>query len=150
MVKVTGTHGPVQVEILGINDTRLFLKQQKIVISNAAEKGLVQAATFVGKEVQESIIGNRSEKRSVDTGAFGNSITIKAEGKNSIIIYPENIPYAEYLEFGTSKLPARRHFENTKNRTKEIMYRMLENEIVKSIKFVGSLPLSKQLTYSKI
>lgn len=67
----------------------------------------------VESEVKQSIAGRRVEHRSVDTGRFLNSVSTN----NSMFLQSTiftNVPYAKYLEYGTSKItPPRRHFRNS-------------------------------------
>jgi HK97 gp10 family phage protein len=86
---------------------------------------LQESAILVKEEVQESILGNRSELRSYKTGAFHDSVDIREES-DSIYIFTD-IEYAKYLEFGTSKIDARPHFGDSAAR--------IEPEVVQ--KFVG-------------
>ena len=95
MVKVESTRGGfVNIEIHGIQQVRMFLARKNKFIFTAAEIGLISAGNFVQQEVQESIIGNRAEPKSVDTGKFANSITLRPLGKKlkGVIIFPKNIP----------------------------------------------------------
>lgn len=142
MVKVSSSRGgAVQVEVKGINRVVNFLRLKNIAITTKAEIGLIQAGNFVQQEVQESIIGNRTEPKSVDTGRFGNSIVTRPTGKGleGMKIFPERSNYpgtstntqdvAKALEFGTSRTPARRHFSNTKDRTKKKVKDILKGNI---------------------
>ena len=66
-------------------------------------------------EIKESIAGRKAEPRSVDTGRFLNSINTdnsqKLESKVS-----SAVPYAQFLEKGTSKIRPRKHFQNSLSR----------------------------------
>lgn len=126
MVNVIGSSGKVKVEILGVAETirNLQAKQKRIIDSTQAE--VIQAANYVQQEVQESIIGNRAEPKSVDTGTFGNNIEVDMINRGEYVIQPNNRKYknnqtvkevAKFLEYGTTKINPRRHFRNTKLRT---------------------------------
>ena len=66
MVLVKGTKGKkVQVDIKGIGDTINRLRKRGLEVENDIDLGLLRAANYVSQELQESIIGNRSEPRSV-------------------------------------------------------------------------------------
>ncbi|MCH7568498.1 MAG: hypothetical protein IIA87_03680 [Nanoarchaeota archaeon] len=142
MVRVASSRGGVvQVEIKGINRVVNHLRMKNIAVTTQAEIGLVQAGNFVQQEVQESIIGNRAEPKSVDTGRLGNSIVAEPTGKGleGMKIFPERSNYpgtsqntqdvAKALEFGTSRIRARKHFFNTKSRTKDKVVRILKGKI---------------------
>lgn len=51
---------------------------------------------------------------SVDTGLFLNSIPIDSDMTQPLISKVQsNVPYAKYLEYGTTKIPPRQHFQRT-------------------------------------
>ena len=133
MVGVKGTKGNlVQVEIHGIGEVMRQLQHANKQILQGADMGVVRAGTFIQEEVKESIIGNRPERKSVDTGKFANSInfkkTKKAEGK-----VETNVSYAKHLEYGTSRIEPRRHFMNTKARNQGKIKEIIEKEIKRAI-----------------
>ena len=126
----------VQVEIQGISEVLRTLRETGKDIETAEDLALAKAGNFVQQEVQESIIGRRAETKSVDTGAFANSISLDLSSfqDGQITIYPDNISYAEYLEYGTTKMTPRYHFRNTKNRTEPKVKEFFDEEIKKKIK----------------
>ena len=146
MVKVKSTKGGfVQVEIEGINAVVNRIQKNINSVLSSSELGLVRVGNYVQQEVRESIIGNRAETKSVDTGKLGNSIDIKlVKGflSDSVIIFPKKIRYANsktttedvanFLEYGTSKMKnPRRHFRNTRAR--------VENKVVSEMKALINL-----------
>ena len=129
MVSVTGTKGnAVQVEVLGIAEVMRMLRAKGKQIAAGADLGVVRAGTYIQEEVKESIMGNRAEHKSVDTGEFVNSVefikTGKAKGK-----VESKVPYAKNLEYGTSKMAPRRHFGNTKTRNQMKVKTIIDAEI---------------------
>jgi len=92
------------------------------------QKGLKNAALHLQNEVKQSIAGRKSEPTSVDTGRFLNSIDISV-GKNDAVIFT-NVHYAKYLEYGTSRIKARRHFNNSKDRNKDKIKNIMKNSII--------------------
>lgn len=140
MVRVRGSSGKlVNVNITGIAETKKMLEAKKREILKDTDLALLQASNFVQQEVQESMLGNRAEKKSVDSGLLANSISVKKE-KNSVIIFPDRKKYpnsmsntedvAKFLEFGTSKLPSRHHFKNTRLRTESKVKEIFKKEIL--------------------
>lgn len=128
MVQVPSSRGGmISVNILGINNVIRNLAAAKIKIETKTELELVKNANLVQQEVQESIVGNRAEPKSVDTGEFANSISIDASNlkKDSISVYSD-VVQAKIMEYGTSKLSPRRHFRNTKAR--------VEKDVVNNLK----------------
>ena len=137
MVKTTGSTGKVvSITIQGPLEVIKFLAMKNKLIATQAEKGLIDAGVFVSNEVQESIMGNRAEPKSVLTGAFANSIVVRPIGKfleklGGVKVFPKDIPYADFLELGTSRMGARRHFTHTKERTKGKVRDILNSKIRK-------------------
>ena len=113
MVKVSSSSGgTVDVQITGIIDTINGLRNFYSMLPTKEGIILVQYADMVKNEVKESIIGNRGEPKSVDTGNFANSIQIRPEGDNVLAVYTD-VEYAKFLEYGTSVMEPRAHFQNT-------------------------------------
>lgn len=121
----------VRVTITGLEDTRRMLGEFANAILDKEREFLIRAADMVRSEVKESIIGNRGEPKSVDTGNFANSIAVQP-GNNSVIIYTD-IPYAQFLEYGTSRMMPRAHFQNTAFRVQPFLREMMV-EMVKQAK----------------
>jgi len=121
----------VKITIRGIKNTKQFLKNVERKIKNKnIPRGLKNAAIFLQGEVKQSIAGRKAEPTSVDTGRFLNSIGIIFTKEDAKIF--TDIPYAKGLEFGTSRLTARRHFRNSKDRNKQKISNIL-NAQIKSI-----------------
>lgn len=113
MVQVASSKGgTVTITFAGLNETINKLQQFYNKLPTAEGIAVVKAADYVKEEVKESIVGNRAEPKSVDTGNFANSIGVKPAGDNELAVYTD-VEYAKYLEYGTSKMDARHHFENT-------------------------------------
>lgn len=68
-------------------------------------------------EVKNSIAGHRAEPTSVDTGNFLNSVHTD-NSQMLVSRVSSEAKYAQHLEKGTSKMAARRHFENSTARKK--------------------------------
>ena len=133
MATTTGTHGnSVQVTMVGVIDTINYLKKKHGQILDAQKVALAKASAYAATEVQESILGNRDEPKSVDTGKFANSITIKENGKQEVEVYPRGVPYSIFLEEGTSAIPPRRHFKNTEIRTAPKIREIVAKEMKKA------------------
>ena len=141
MVKVKGTHGIVDIQVLGITAVMDRIRRAGLEIERGADAGVVKAGTYVSEEVQESIMGNRAEPMSVDTGRFGNSIEFNKTGTAEGVVKPrkENYPeggntedVAMLMEYSPNvKGGPRRHFRNTEARTKGKVNDMIEDQIKK-------------------
>lgn len=145
MVKVkSSTGGAVDIQIIGVAEALKYIRQKGMEVRDGADSGAFQAANFVQQEVQEDIIGNRPGAiRSVDTGRFANSIRTDKIQKSVYQVFPENSTYpnggtvaevARILEHGTTTQQPRRHFNRTKDRTKEAVRKIVEKEIDLAIK----------------
>ena len=112
MVQVKGSSGEfVQVNIKGVSEIIENLRSMGVAVKTRTDIQLMQAATFVNTELQESLLGNRAEPKSVDTGTLANSIEVTKEGQKLIIApaqkkYPNSDVTTEqvllWLEYGTS------------------------------------------------
>ena len=136
MVQVRGTKGNiVQINIVGVTDVIRKITKSKIMISNATELALVQNGALLAGEVQESVIGNRSEPKSVDTGRFANSIEVSPLFLKNLTIFVQSlVPYAKILEFGSGRRPARKHFRNTLARMRVIILTNFKRATGKAVK----------------
>ena len=130
MVQVSSsTGGFVNVEIKGIAEAIRKIREKGKDILNGTDSNTFQAANFIQQEIQESIIGNRNEMKSVDTGNFANSITIDKLKDLNYSIYTD-VEYSKFLEYGTSKLMPRMHFRNSVNRNKARAIEIIKKKIV--------------------
>lgn len=135
--------GTVRVEILGVNETLRLLRSKGKDVEQGADTGVLLAANFIKEEVQESIIGNRAEPKSVDTGLFGDNIIADKIRKAEFKIFTRRVKYpgtntttqevATKLEFGTSTISPRMHFRNTEARNKKKIRNIIEKEIKRKI-----------------
>jgi len=135
----------VSVDIVGINRALAQLIEKEKFIEDQMDHAAFQSANFLQGEVQESIIGRRAEKKSVDTGLFGNHIMIDKIKRMEFIVYPEVFTYpgtntttadvALWMERGTKNIRPRRHFEHTLLRN--------EDEVVEKFRLAISHILTK-------
>ena len=119
----------VKISVQGILTAKVFLDRKEKSIQLQTTAGLNKAALHLQNEVKSSIAGQRTEPTSVDTGRFLNSVDIQV-GKNDAKIFSA-IPYSKYLEYGTSRIGARKHFRNSKDREKGKVKRILQGKISK-------------------
>jgi len=115
-------------EILGLGDVKKFMENVSKEVVARADEAITKATFFMEGEVKESIAGHRAEPTSVDTGRFLNSVkgTKTAVMKGKV---ETNVVYAEFLEYGTSKLSPRAHFRNSISRNKDNIRKFVEVEI---------------------
>lgn len=119
MVKVASSSGGlVTVEFKGVSEAIRAIYTKGKQINGEKDAKTLQASNFIQSEIQESIVGNRSEPKSVDTGNFANSIQIDKKKDMEYSVFTD-VSYAKELEYGTIKMEPRSHFRNTVARNKE-------------------------------
>ena len=118
----------VNVQILGLPEALSFIKSKGKRALDLCDKGMDKVGLYAEGEVKESIAGRWSEPASVDTGRFMSSVR---GGKTGFLTAEvnSNVEYAQYLEYGTSRMGARRHFNNTKNRVQPQVINILKSEL---------------------
>jgi HK97 gp10 family phage protein len=120
----------IAIQIKGIESTKQFLDKVGKETFDNANKAIVKAGFYVQAEVQESIAGKRAETKSVDTGRFLSSV--KAEQQQPLTAtISTNVPYAKFLEYGTSRMQPRHHFTNSAVRNTKKVRDFIESEIKK-------------------
>ena len=126
MARVTGTHGAtITFEVLGTEEVFRMLKQKGFDITKGANIGCVQAGALMEEEVKDSIAGQRAETRSVDTGEFINSVSIRPIKDGQVAVYSD-VDQAVFMEYGTSRgIEPRMHFRNSLARNKDTIIDIL-------------------------
>ena len=118
--------GFVNVEIKGVAEAIQKIRERGKDILNGKDAKILQASNLLQQEIQESILGNRDEDKSVDTGNFANSIEIDKIKDLSFKVYTD-VEYAKFLEYGTSKISPRMHFRNSLNRNKDKIIQIVKS-----------------------
>ena len=117
----------LKIEVLGLKETSRFLKGKGKQAMKLAGDGTEKAGVFIQGEVKESIAGRKAEPRSVDTGRLLNSVGVKFAGLRSEVF--TSLGYAKFLEFGTTKITARKHFSNSAARNKSEVKKIIQKEV---------------------
>ena len=130
MATIQGTHGAVNVTLIGVADVAKMLYEVTKDIEILTSEETLRAGAFAAFEVQASILGQRAEPRSVDTGRFANSIQVQPVGKNSVSVFTD-VEYAKFLEYGTIHMQARQHFQNTAFRIEPNLKEEFNAEVTK-------------------
>ena len=130
MVQVINTQGKtVIVEIKGVSEVLTRIRQFGKDVNQGADVVTFLAANIMQQEIQESIIGNRAEPRSVLTGNLGNSITMDKIKEAEYSVYTQ-VPYAKNVEYNPNiKGGPRRHFTNSLARNKQRATDILRSEL---------------------
>lgn len=121
----------VKISIEGIPQTRKYLSSKRKDISEGASVALQESTILLKQEVKASIKGERSEKRSVDTGAFLRSISSN-KSPDSVSVFSVK-SYAQFLEFGTRRFAERRHFRNSLSRIRKEIINTFNVDIKKRV-----------------
>lgn len=122
----------VSVEIYGIIETLQMLSRARDRVKGAMRNGLTKSARHVQLEVKASIAGQRAEPTSVDTGRLLNSVDVRVGTETAYV--ETNVKYAQFIEYGTSKIAPRRHFRNSVERSREKVKEIFKEEVVKELK----------------
>ena len=114
---------PIIIQIKGIEEVKRYLKDKNIEALRKVSAALNQSVLFLEAQIKNSISHGTNAPIAVDTGNFMRSTTSEVYGfTGRIINYAE---YGQYVEYGTSKMPARPHFRNTvfanQNKIEEFM-----------------------------
>lgn len=123
----------ISMRMVGVSNAIAFITRKRLLIKNVGiPEGLIQGANELKKEVEASIAGQRAEKRSVDTGEFQGTIQIATSSTNTVAVMSP-LSYPRHLEFGTSRIPARRHFRNSLDRKRKQIVDEVRQSIRKTI-----------------
>jgi len=125
----------LSIELVGVKELKSFMNDLSKQSVNGMNKAVARASIFVQGEVKDSIAGRKAETKSVDTGRFLNSVGIRVGNQGAEVF--SDLSYAKFLEFGTGKFAARRHFNNTAVRSKEKVREIFSDEIVRVIKSIS-------------
>lgn len=122
-----------EIKIIGADIVSRNLENVKQNIDKQLPVSVKDATLFMQNEVKASIAGQRNEETSVDTGRFLNSVDVGTLSKNEAKVFTD-LEYAKFLEYGTSKLSPRKHFQNSVFRNKDKIKDEFNNSIKQIIK----------------
>ena len=117
----------IKIEIKNLPEVKRFLENLPKEKLQKVDAELVKQAFNTEGEVKRSIAGQSQEPRSVDTGRFLNSVQTLIQPKQAIIF--SDVEYAKFLEYGSGKFQARRHFNNSAIRMKPKIIEAVKNAI---------------------
>jgi len=116
-------------KVKGVDTVSAYLLAKKKKTTNDINDGVKKATLFLEGEVKQSIAGHRAEPTSVDTSKFLSSVESNYSKDEGVVF--SNVEHSKFLEYGTSRMNARRHFRNSKDRNKIKIKNMIGNEISK-------------------
>ena len=111
----------------GLLTSIAFIQAKKSDLRSDVKDAVVKATAIVKEEVKKSIQGQAAEPRSIDTREFLNSVDSSVEDNQGIVY--SDVEQGAFMEFGTSKIPERRHFRNSLNRNKDKINRIMKQSI---------------------
>jgi len=117
----------VQIKIDGVKEVLKFIETKKRNIDKGITDGSIEGGNLLAEEVRQSALGNRAEPRSFKTGAFHDSITVETSMNEAVVF--SDVAHAKFLEVGTTRIPARKHFRNSANRIAPEILKKIENKI---------------------
>lgn len=117
----------MKVKVTGVKSTNMYLMQKKQLTNKQVSDSLEESSELLKSEVEKSISGQEAEPRSVDTGNYLGSIDNQSDDSKAVIFTP--VDYAKFLEYGTVKIDARRHFQNSFDRNKGNIMRIFRQKI---------------------
>ena len=123
----------VSITVVGIPQTQRFLTKKNKSIRVGIKSAMRKTEDVMVKEIKTSIKGQGPEPRSVDTGKFRDSV--RAIVSPDTVSISSNVDYAKFLEFGTSKINARRHFANSANRKRGEIRNIINTAVKKATRF---------------
>ena len=94
-------------------------------VQRTAEENVKTALTHIGRAMQNNGIYEITVLGAVKTGNLRNSITYTDNGKDQVSVGTD-VSYAKYVEYGTSKRPARPFLKNAVANHQEEYLKLLE------------------------
>ena len=123
----------IDVKVFGAKGVGLSVAaKRKFLKSVSIPSALKKIGLFMQNEVKLSIAGRKAEPTSVDTGRFLNSVEFQVDERKDEVIIFSDVEYSKNLEFGTTRLAPRKHFNNSKDRNIPEITKIL-NDKVKTI-----------------
>lgn len=113
------------IKVRGVSQLVRNLHVKRDELIRRSRNALLKSGFFLEGEIKQSIAGRRVELRSVDTGRFMQSVNTSRTGRDSVLV-SSSVFYGPFLEYGTSKLPARSHFRNSVHRNRKAVLELFE------------------------
>ena len=108
----------VNIKVLGIPELIKSMQNKQAMIKKILPESVKDAVIFLHSQVKTSIAHGTYAAVAVDTGRFLNSVDFEVTGENEAKVFTD-IDYAQFIEYGTSKMPSRAHFKNAVFANKE-------------------------------
>ena len=122
----------MKIEIKNLKEFNEFMEKKKEAIKKMLPSSVKDAVIYLHGKVKESIARGTFAPVAVDTGRFLNSVDFAGIDENTAKIFSE-LEYAQFIEFGTSKMNARPHFRNTAMAEEANVKWVFNNDLKKAI-----------------
>ena len=99
------------IEVRNIKQVRKFIERKNLRALKLIDEGVKEAAVHVLGKVKKSIARGTNAPVAVDTSRFLQTVQIEKKGDTARVF--NDLSYAKYIEFGTTKMRRRPHFRNT-------------------------------------
>ena len=115
------------IETRNLKQVRKFIERKNLKALKLIDDGIKEAAIHVLGKVKTSIARGTNAKVAVKTGRFLNTVQVEAKGETARVF--NDLSYAKFIEFGTTKMRARPQFRNTGNTEKHKVNKILDAKI---------------------
>lgn len=115
------------IEVRNLKQVKKFIERKNLKALKLIDEGVKDAAIHVLGRVKTSIARGTNASRAVDTSRFLNTVQVESKGKDAIVF--NDLSYAKFIEFGTSRMRPRPHFRNTKDKEKHKVSKIMDAKI---------------------
>ena len=116
------------IKVIGKAQAAVVLNAKNVNLLKQADKAIKNATYLLEGEVKDSIAGRKAEPASVDTGRLLGSVK-SSFPKKMVGAVSTNVEYANFIEYGTSKFPARNHFRNSLARLRKQIIDIIKGKV---------------------
>jgi len=118
----------LNVQVKGLRKAIRHLGKNRAKKLSALNQSIHNAGFLLEGEVKNSIAGRKAEPRSVDTGQFMNSVSTDNSKRFQSRVFTA-VKHGRYLEYGTSRIKPRRHFQNSGYRLKPKIIKNIQSAL---------------------
>ena len=115
------------IEVRNIDQVRKFIERKNLKALKLINEGVKEAAVHVLGKVKTSIARGTNAPVAVDTSRFLQTVQIEKKGDTARVF--NDLSYAKFIEFGTTRMRARPHFRNTKFKEKDKIRRLIDASV---------------------
>jgi hypothetical protein len=109
------------------------MAEKRKAVEKVLPESIKDGTLYLRNKVAESIARGTNASVAVDTGRFLNSVDIDTISENAAKVYTD-LEYAQFIEYGTSKMESRPHFRNTAFVEQWNLIQVFNNKVKQAIK----------------